>query len=183
MLALFLIVWLGFDMFTIIIAVILAGPIQRHWPEWYRRHIAAPMPYKHNNFNTQQGSHFNDSSKLGAPSGPHTNNTLGEKFMDSQLIIIYGALFITSVIYAFLLSFAARRIPELFDDFTWITVVIGVAYTVIIYSIRTNWTQFVELTFAFAVAGIPIIIRSIIIAVARLRRHNQVFNGKEDNDQ
>ena len=101
--------------------------------------------------------------------------------MQNQLVV-FGSLFFLSILYAVGLNWMERHLAELFDDHTWITVVIGVGYTIIGLAIllekETIWLIF----FAFVSSGLPIVARSLINEIRRKKTFNHILQ-EEENDE
>lgn len=77
-----------------------------------------------------------------------------------QLIGVLGGLFVVSILYALALEWSERRWGFV-SAYTWITVVIGVAYTLIGVAVLSLEAAILCLV-AFGVSSIPIIVRSIV---------------------
>lgn len=89
---------------------------------------------------------------------------------------IYALLCLTSCFYAPLLSLWQRRDPITFNDYTWLTVVIGVGYTLLWLRFLLPLRAWLRVCAAFFVAALPIIARSLHQNICRYRRFHQ-FNG------
>ena len=81
-----------------------------------------------------------------------------------RLVGVLAVLFLLSVLYALALTWAERRLWFV-SSYTWLAVVIGVAYTLAGLAIL-DWRAAVLALAAFGVASVPMIARSIILDLA-----------------
>lgn len=92
---------------------------------------------------------------------------------------VLALLFLTSVLYAILLEWSERRFGFV-SAYTWLTVVVGVAYTLGILALL-SWQASVLALVMFAVSGVPIVGRSIINDMVqrneRMDYHERRGNG------
>ena len=88
----------------------------------------------------------------------------------------YGLIFLTSLIYAPLLSLWQRRDPIGFNDNTWLTVVIGCGYTLLYSRLLLDREAWLRICNCFFFACIPIIGRSLLQNSTRNRQLER-FNG------
>lgn len=75
--------------------------------------------------------------------------------------MIYGLLFGTSIVYALMLQFLWKHYRQAFDDYTWLTVVIGVGYVLLYLYLLIPLKSWLAVCLAFFVASLPIIGRSL----------------------
>lgn len=101
--------------------------------------------------------------------------------MSTLQVIILIALFGTSCGYAWVLNWAKREWPELYDDFTIATVVVGVGYTIGAIALLLGWQIAAQVLGIFIVSATPIAARSVINAVNRQRNLNRKLNGDLDD--
>jgi Na+/melibiose symporter-like transporter len=76
------------------------------------------------------------------------------------LIGVLSALFLLSILYAILLQFLESR-HGFVSDYTWLTVVIGVGYTLVALAV-ISWVAAVLALVMFGVSCVPIIAWSLI---------------------
>lgn len=89
-----------------------------------------------------------------------------------HVIGVLTALFLVSVLYAIVLEYLERRWGVV-TDYTWLSVVIGVGYTLGALALL-DWGAARLALMVFAVASVPIIIRSLVNDIMQrheLRRH------------
>lgn len=90
---------------------------------------------------------------------------------------VYGLIFLTSLVYAPLLTTWQRRDPVGFNNNTWLTVVIGCGYTLLYSRLLMPFNAWLRICTAFFVACIPIIGRSLLQNIERGRELDQFYNG------
>lgn len=89
---------------------------------------------------------------------------------------VFGALFGVSVLYAFFLQWSERRFGFV-SAYTWLTVVIGVGYTLIGLAIASVEAALLGLA-VFVASGIPIIARSVILDLLERRERLDRWQGR-----
>ena len=96
-----------------------------------------------------------------------------------RLIGVLVGLFVTSIIYAVLLQWSERHWGFV-SAYTWLTVVIGVSYTLIGLAVLC-WEAAILGLVVFASSSIPIITRSVILDLQerneRMDYHEKRGNG------
>ena len=95
-----------------------------------------------------------------------------------HLIGVLALLFLTSVIYAIALEWSERRWGFV-SAYTWLTVVIGVAYTLAGLALL-SWQASVVALVVFGASSLPIIARSIINDVVQ-RNERMDYHQKRGN--
>jgi hypothetical protein len=85
---------------------------------------------------------------------------------------IYFLIFLTSLIYAPVLSWWQKRDSISYSENTWLTVVVGVGYVLLYLSRLLDLKSWVRVCTSFFLACIPIIIRSLLLNA----RHNRAFD-------
>jgi len=96
---------------------------------------------------------------------------------------VYIALFVASIFYALGLEYARREFQDVYDDLTWLMVVVGVGYVLI--GLRALFAEgdWLRICGAFCVAGTPIVVRSLInVALARRRLADYLESLGGDDD-
>ncbi len=88
--------------------------------------------------------------------------------------LVGGGLLALSVVYAVGLQHWQRHFPESYDDLTWLTVVIGCGYVLLLLALVLPLEWWLRVCGAFFVACIPIIFRS----VWNLSRRRRQANGR-----
>jgi ABC-type spermidine/putrescine transport system permease subunit II len=81
--------------------------------------------------------------------------------------MIYGLLFGTSIVYALALQVLWKTYQQAFDDYTWLTVVVGVGYVLLYLYLLIPLEAWLRVCATFFVACLPIITRSIYNALRR----------------
>lgn len=89
----------------------------------------------------------------------------------------YAAIFITSVLYAPLLSIWKRVEPIGYHQTTWLQTVIGVGYVLLWLRVILSWPVWIKVCAAFFFSSIPVIIRSLTETALQNRDYNK-FNGR-----
>ncbi len=97
-------------------------------------------------------------------------------------INVFIGLFIASIIYAFALNWVERHWPEVFDNHTWITVVIGCGYTIIGLAFILDEGTILLIFYAFVASGLPIVARSLIDEIVKKRDLNHMLNEEFDKN-
>ena len=90
-----------------------------------------------------------------------------------RVIGVLVGLFLFSCLYAIALEVAERRWAFV-SDYTWLTVIAGVAFTLIAMALISPWAAALALA-AFAVSGLPILVRSIALDVRRRQELRRAF--------
>lgn len=90
--------------------------------------------------------------------------------------LVYIALFMTSLIYAPLLTWWKRKDPISFSDHTWFQVVIGVFYVGVWLKPLMRPPDWEKMVKGFVLASIPIIARSLFINACNNHKV-KTFNG------
>lgn len=90
---------------------------------------------------------------------------------------VYTLIFATSLAYAPALTWWHRRDPIGFANNTWLTVVIGVGYTILYLRLLLSPRAWFRLCAAFFFASLPIIARSLLQNANHNRKFNQFTGG------
>lgn len=77
--------------------------------------------------------------------------------------LVFGSLFILSIVYAGLLQLWWRRYPQSYDSLTWFQVVVGVGYVLIGLGFILPVEYWIRVCAAFFFACLAIVFRSIFI--------------------
>lgn len=90
---------------------------------------------------------------------------------------VYSLIFATSLAYAPALTWWHRRDPIGFHSNTWLTVVIGVGYTILFLRLLLAPQAWFRVCAAFFFASLPIIARSLLQNANHNREFNQFTKG------
>lgn len=96
--------------------------------------------------------------------------------------MLYGLLFITSILYALFLQWAWRHYRQVFDDYTWLTVVVGVGYVLLYLYLLIPLEIWLTVCKAFFVACLPIIGRSLYNNLRRRKAEIDFLNRQGEDD-
>ena len=91
---------------------------------------------------------------------------------------VYLLLFLTSCIYAPLLTLWQRREPVSFAEHTWLTVVIGCGYILLALRLLLDLNCWLRVCSAFFFACIPIVSRSLLQKANHNRRVDRFERGR-----
>lgn len=97
-----------------------------------------------------------------------------------RLIGVLVVLFLASILYAILLQWSERRWGFV-SAYTWLTVVVGVAYTLGGLAFL-NWRAAVLALIVFSVSSVPIIARSIINDLAERNERLDLLEKRGNGD-
>ena len=95
-----------------------------------------------------------------------------------RVVGVLAALFLFSCLYAIALGIAERRWGFV-SDYTWLTVVVGVGFTLVALAVIA-WPAALLALVAFATSSVPVIIRSIILDVQRRLALRRTFTQRGD---
>lgn len=96
--------------------------------------------------------------------------------------MLYGLLFATSIIYALLLQLLWKHYRQPFDDYTWLTVVVGVGYVLLYLSLLISLDSWLTVCMAFFVACLPIIGRSLYNNLRRRKAELDFLSQRGEDD-
>ncbi len=94
--------------------------------------------------------------------------------------LAYAVIFLTSMIYAPLLSLWQRRDPIGFNNNTWLTVVVGCGYTLLYARLILPAWAWLRICKCFFFACIPIIARSLLLNSLRNYDLDRNSGGRRD---
>ena len=94
--------------------------------------------------------------------------------------MMLGELFLLSAAYALALDWWKQHYPESYDDLTWLQVAIGVGLVLLAALALLDLAAWLRIAAAFAVAGLPIVARSVINYSRRRRECNGHYEGGRD---
>lgn len=95
------------------------------------------------------------------------------------LIGVLSALFLLSALYAILLTWLEREFGFV-TDYTWLTVVVGVGFTLVGLAILSVDAALLALA-AFCATGIPIILRALILDMQQRKALRDHLAGKGES--
>lgn len=95
---------------------------------------------------------------------------------------IYGGLFLVSVIYAVVLQWLRRRFGPALDGATWLMVLVGDGYVVLALRWLVDRAAWETMCWAFLVAGLPIIARSVANDLCRRKSQLDFLNSRGADD-
>jgi hypothetical protein len=96
--------------------------------------------------------------------------------------MIYGLLFGTSIIYALVLQILWKHYRQAFDDYTWLTVVVGVGYVLLYLYPLLPLGAWLTVCKAFFVACVPIVGRSLCNNLCRRKAELDFLSRRGEDD-
>lgn len=96
--------------------------------------------------------------------------------------MIYGLLFATSIVYALILQLLWKHYRQAFDDYTWLTVVVGVGYVLLYLYKLIPLESWLTVCQSFFMACLPIIGRSLYNNLRRRKAEMDFLNRRGEDD-
>lgn len=96
--------------------------------------------------------------------------------------MIYGLLFATSLVYAIVLQVSWKYYRQALDEYTWLTVVVGVGYVLLYLRFLIPLEYWLLVCQAFFIACLPIIGRSLYNNLRRRKAELDFLKQRGEDD-